>query len=68
MSTSRWFENNEFGLTSYFITKRSIHEMGFGFHGANQTCYHAHGEQIHIGCDGLCYKVGGSKSTTNKHN
>jgi hypothetical protein len=68
MSTSRWSEDNEFGLISYFISKKTIHEMGFGFYGANQTCKRAHGEQIHIGCDGLCHKVGGSKNSMNEHN
>jgi hypothetical protein len=42
--------------------------MGFGLHGANQTYWQAHSEQIHIGCHGLWNKMVGGKNTTNEHN
>jgi hypothetical protein len=38
MLMCKWFEDNEFGDIGYFVTKKTIHEMGFGFHGLNQTC------------------------------
>ncbi len=67
MSTSGWSKNNEFGKNGYFVAKKTIHEMGLKFHGANWTCMKAHWEQIHTSYDRLCNKVGGGKSTMNEH-
>ncbi len=52
----------KFGQTSNNSSKRTIHEMGFGFCGTNQTNKKVYREQIHTGGHKLCNQMGGGQN------